>query len=331
MSGQQLDRVYVPPDSGLHSIQSNKRRSMNDPYRIMNIFCHFYLLRRRTVCPLIVMLALLVWTKVTQAAPFSIQGPGVRASDFRITAFAAGLDYPLGMALLNDGSLLVAVSEGTSFWNSTGKLIRLVDADRDGIADGPGTVLFAGLPGGQTSLRIGGNLVFVTGQGQGKPISILRAGAGTGDPLTWVGKIDINYPAGGWLHAHSALGIRPTPGLSASYDLLFQLGSDKNFAKTTQTATITNQNITGVGGTLNGDSIYMLTVTDHTTSVTASNLTRVARGLRNPAGFAFHPVTGDLYFEDNGIDGLVDANEPTSADELNRIPAAEIGGATAQD
>jgi len=34
----------------------------------------------------------------------------------------------------------------------------------------------------------------------------------------------------------------------------------------------------------------MLTITDHGTDVTATNLTQIANGLRNPAGFAFHPA-----------------------------------------
>jgi len=67
----------------------------------------------------------------------------------------------------------------------------------------------------------------------------------------------------------------------------------------------------------------MLTVEDHGTSVSATNLVQLASGLRNPAGFAIHPATGDLYFQDNGIDGLVDANEPLSADELNFIARNE--------
>src|SRR5437773_1234476 len=94
----------------------------------------------------------------------------------------------------------------------------------------PAVALLAAL----VCLRAGGNLVFVTGQT--KPITVLRAGSSPGAPLTLVGRIIINYP-GSWLHPNSALGLRPTPGQTNSYDLLFQLGSDSNFAVTTRTAT----------------------------------------------------------------------------------------------
>src|SRR5206468_2164943 len=138
-----------------------------------------------------------------------------------------------------------------------------------------------------------------------------RLGAAPSDPLSFVGRIGINYP-GSWFHPNSGLGIRKTQGQTNSYDLLFQLGSDSNFAVTTRTVSLTNAGIPGATGSLPGDSFFMLTVTDHGTIVTATNLTQLARGLRNPAGFAFHPTTGDMYFQDNGIDGLVDANEPLS-------------------
>ena len=71
----------------------------------------------------------------------------------------------------------------------------------------------------------------------------------------------------------------------------------------------------------------MVTVLDGGGTPSFSGLTQVATGLRNAAGMAFDPATGDLLFEDNGIDGLADVNEPLSADELNRIAAADIGGA----
>jgi len=178
------------------------------------------------------------------------------------------------------------------------------------------------LPGIQTSVRVAGELVFVTGET--KPITVLRTSAAPSLPLALVGQIIINYP-GSWYHPNSALGIRNTPGRTNSYDLLFQIGSDSNFAVTTRTATLTNNNIPGAAGTLNGDSFYMLTIEDHGSAVTATNLTQIASGLRNPAGFAFHPATGDLYFQDNGIDGLVDGNEPLSADELNFIARTNLG------
>lgn len=271
-----------------------------------------------------IMLALLLSTVAGYSAPFSLLGPGVRTNDFRVTTFATNLNYPLGMARLADGSLLVAVSDGTDFFSSPGRLIRLVDTNQDGIADGTGGVLYSGLPSGQTSLRRGGNLVFVTGQGSGKPIIVLRTGETPGAVLSLVGQINVNYPVS-WYHPHSALLAHDIPGTTNSFYLFFQLGSQFNFDPTTHSASISSANIPGATGTILGDSIYRLTITDHTNSVTASNLTQIASGLRNPAGFAFHPQSGDFYFEDNGIDGLVNPNEPLSADELNVIPAAELG------
>src|SRR5262245_61015292 len=91
--------------------------------------------------------------------------PLVDANRFRVTAFASGLNFPKSLQQLSDGSLLVATSDpnpGGHYFNSTGTLRRLVDADKDGRADGPGSVLFTGLPGVVTSVRQAGNLVFVT-------------------------------------------------------------------------------------------------------------------------------------------------------------------------
>lgn len=46
----------------------------------------------------------------------------------------------------------------------------------------------------------------------------------------------------------------------------------------------------------------------------------VAQGVRNTVGFDWHPETGDLWFTDNGVDGLGD---DMPADELNRL--SEVG------
>src|SRR5258708_39192390 len=62
--------------------------------------------------------------------------------------------------------------------------------------------------------------------------------------------------------------------------------------------------------------------------VEATKLSRTASVVRHPAGCAYQPSTGDLYVEDNVIDGLVDPDEPLSADELNFIARTNLGGAT---
>jgi hypothetical protein len=71
----------------------------------------------------------------------------------------------------------------------------------------------------------------------------------------------------------------------------------------------------------------MVTVHDVRGTPRVSNLKRIASGLRNAASMAIDPTTGDLWIADNGIDGNAGGNEAWSADELNRIPAAQIGGA----
>jgi sugar lactone lactonase YvrE len=55
-------------------------------------------------------LSMLVWFHPA-AAQLTIGGdPRVNPADFRITTFASGLNFPNGMAILPDGSLLVATS-----------------------------------------------------------------------------------------------------------------------------------------------------------------------------------------------------------------------------
>ncbi len=240
---------------------------------------------------------------------------------FRVTTFATGLAFPTSMQQLSDGSLLVGTSITTagSFYRSTGELRRLVDADHNGVADDAGTVLYTGLPGAISSVRQAGNLLFVTSAAGGH-ISMLRAGPTPASTYSLLGSIDIAFPTG-WEHTSYALAVRPIQNLPDSFDLLFNIGSRQNNATSTDTV-----NASGlINATLQPDSIYKVTVTDALASVAFTGLTQVASGLRNAAGIAFDPRTGDLYFQDNGIDGIDDPNTPLSADELNKIAAADVG------
>lgn len=259
------------------------------------------------------------------AAPFAIGGdPRVDPADFRVTTFATGLNFPYGLQILSDGSLLVASSKPvtTSMFNSVGELIRFEDSDRDGVADGPGTVLFTGLPGVVTAVRAKGDLIFVTSAHSGNErISILRQGATPADNLTFVDSIDFLFP-NGWGHRTYGLAVRDTPGPSDRIDLFFNVGAEGNNVSTTNTVSISGL----LNASLHGESIYRMTLEDNGTSVTAINRTQIASGLRNATGLAFDPGTGDLYFSDNGIDTPGMQTEPLSADELNRIPVAQIGG-----
>lgn len=272
------------------------------------------------------LLAACLLTITRAQIPFSIGGPGVNPNDFRKTTFATGLNYPVGMVELSDRSILVAESNGASFFGSTsGSLVRYADTNQDGVSDVRQVLVNNVAGGGLSSLRKAGNLFFTTGQGSGKPISIYRGGATPADPLTLAGTITLTYPGGGWLHPHSALAARPTPGQPNQVDLFFQVGSQVNFGVTTSTVAMTSN--FGAAGALAGDAIHRLTITDNGGSIAASTPQQIATGLRNSAGMAFHPLTGDLYLEDNGIDGFINNQEPESADELNRIAVGDVGGA----
>ena len=259
--------------------------------------------------------------------PFAIGGdPSVHPADYRITTFATGLNYPHSMQQLPDGSILVSTSDplpGGNYYDSTGTLVRLVDADGNGVADGPGQVMYTGLPGTLTAMRVAGDLVFVTSsQTQSESIWVLRMGASPSDPYTLVGSLNFGFPSASWEHTTFATAVRPTPGGGpGEYDLFFNIGSEYNDAPDTDMVGLNGL----ISGTLHGSSIYMVTVQDSSSSVTVSGLTQIASGLRNAAGMAFDPTTGDLYFEENGIDFPPYEDEPLSVDRVFAIPAAQIG------
>ena len=283
----------------------------------------------RLVRTLVVVLAVALSTLAAAdpaVAQFTIGGdPRVNPDDFRITTFASGLNYPNGLARLSDGSILVATSNpnGTgTFFASSGALLRFTDTNGDGVADGPGQVMYSDLLGVWVALKVAGPLVFITSARMcSERITILRMNNGPALPYAFVGTLDFTFPAN-WEHTSYALAARPAPGGPANtYELYFNVGSTANFEQTTDPIGLSGL----LQGTMQGASIYRVTVTDTGPGATVSNLTQIARGLRNAAGMDFHPATGDLYFEDNGIDGLQTRDVSLSADELNRVAAADLG------
>ena len=150
--------------------------------------------------------------------PFSVGGdPIVNPADFRITTFASGLNYPAQHARRSpDGSILVGVSNpvgGSSYFNSTGELLRFTDTNGDGVADNPaGQVLYNGLPGEVTSLSQAGEFILATSSEAGSErISVLRTGATPASPLTLVGSINFGF-ASSWWHTTYAYAVWPIPG-----------------------------------------------------------------------------------------------------------------------
>ncbi len=276
--------------------------------------------------------------------PFAVGGdPSVNPADFRVTTFASGLNYPHGMLTLADGSLLVAVNNpisGASFYNSSGTLLRFVDGNGDGAADGSGQPLFNSLPGGVTALHQAGNFILATSSQSGSErISFLHTGATPSATLTLAGSINFSFPAN-WEHTTFASVVRPTPGQAGYFDVIFNIGSEYNgvvigsngnvvldshgnptYVPSNGTATASGL----ISGTLQPDSLYMVTIHDNNGTPVVANLKRIAAGLRNAASLAIDPSSGDLYLADNGIDGNNGGNEAWSTDELDRIPAAQVG------
>src|SRR5262245_18947606 len=127
--------------------------------------------------------------------PFSVGGdPSVDPSNFRVTTFASGLNYPKALTMLSDGSLLVGVNNpaggGSSFYNSSGQLLRLVDTNGDGIADGSPTSLYSNLVGGITAVHQAGEFILVTStQSPNERITFLRVGSTPAAPLSLVDSI----------------------------------------------------------------------------------------------------------------------------------------------
>jgi glucose/arabinose dehydrogenase len=253
---------------------------------------------------------------------------------FRVSVFATGLGYPTSMTQLADGSLLVATSEGGSGWLSnyiftspSGSLVRLVDTDGDGVADGSPQTVAAGLPGLVTTVRREGNLVFaLSAQAGNQAITIWRTGSTQAAPLQAAGRLSFSFPSG-FEHPPCTLATRPAEG--GGVEVFFNVGSEQNAQSTPAnktvgiTASAGATFVTGSTFQLAADSVHRITVTDDASTISVGPPLQIARGLRNAAGLAFDG-SGNLWLEDNGMDDRI-SGVSLSADELNMVPAADIG------
>ena len=111
-------------------------------------------------------------------------------------------------------------------------------------------------------------------------------------------------------------------GNNGNGNVVLDGNGNPTYVPSTGTATVSGGLISG---TLLPDSLYMFTFHDNNGTPVVANLKRIAAGLRNAASLAIDPSSGDLYIADNGIDGNDGGNEAWSTDELDRIPAAQIG------
>jgi glucose/arabinose dehydrogenase len=176
------------------------------------------------------------------------------------------------------------------------------------------------LAGAVTAVAVANDLVFVTSVASGdERIQILRGGGDWLGPYELLGEVIFSFF--GFGHQSYGLAARPSEGDPAAIELFFNVGARGND---------TAGGSVPLGGLLSGRlpdaSLYMTTVTDAGSTVELSQPVQIASGLRNAMAFGFHPETGDLWITDNGIDGPEDVWASYSADELNVIPADQIGG-----
>jgi glucose/arabinose dehydrogenase len=124
----------------------------------------------------------------------------------------------------------------------------------------------------------------------------------------------------GAIHQSYALAARPHADEDGAWDLVFNTGAAGN-----DTAG-PNVRLSGiVSGVIEPASLYMMTIRDDGAAVDFGEPVQIASGLRNGTTLGFDPDTGDLWIGENGIDGIDNPIVSFSADELDVIPADQIG------
>jgi glucose/arabinose dehydrogenase len=269
-------------------------------------------------CFVILSLAVVPCALASQIAPFSLDLAGLGgSSSVAGTTLASGLNYPYGLSLAPNGSLLFGSSlprtqYGIEGGPSVGSLWTL--PAQGGGAFGAPQQVAGGWSGPVTDVRTTPN-----------GLTLVDTGAASGRQMIFynqsfqqIGAVSFSYPTQNWDHSTGmSLTVQQPDG---SVRVYFIVGSEFDQAKTTVQVT--------TGGlftaTLNADSLYMVTVRSNGSSLqTTGPPLQVATGLRNAFGLTLDSA-GNLIIGDNGQDGAHAVNE-AGADTLYLIPAANIG------
>ncbi len=241
-------------------------------------------------------------------------------SGLELVEVATDLPFPMGMIALDDGSLLVATSpsESGNFYDSDGEILRLIDSDDDGVFDSR-IAAASGLPGSLVALAMFDELVIVTSAESGsESLIFLEMGETADDPLSEITRFSFEF--GGALHQSYGLAVRQIPDSDDSFDVVFNVGAAGN-----DTAGPIVPLSGPISADLNPASIYLITVTRTRDSLSFDAPIQLASGLRNASALLFEPDSGDLLIGENGIDGFENPIVAFSADEINLIPADQIG------
>ncbi len=184
---------------------------------------------------------------------------------FTVNLFAEGVNGVRYLAL-GPGDAVYASLPGA------GQIVRLVDANGDGMADAPAQTVLGGL-NAPFGIAFRGDTMYFAEQ-----TAVRRLDPGATTPVTLVSGL----PSGG--HSTRTLVIGPDNRIyvaaGSSCNVCVEAAGDS------MRAAVTRFNLDGSGGRV------------------------FARGLRNSVGLAFHPATGELWANNNDRDNLGDNAPP---------------------
>ena len=250
-------------------------------------------------------------------SPFSLDLSALGGSAaFHGTTVASGLDFPYGMALTPNGSILWGKNTPLTIYGIEAPVtsaLMVLARNADGSFAAPQ----------QIAGNINGPITNIRGV---NGLTVVDAGAASGRTMTFydqnfnqTGSVAFSYATQDWWHSTGMSAIAQQP--DGSYKVFFIVGSEADGTKTTDKVTTSGLFQT----TLNADSVYMVTLSNSGGTLQAIQPpVQVATGLRNPYGLVVDPG-GNLLIGENGQDGTHANGNELSADGIDFISAARLG------